>query len=99
MDRLRTARRRLRHPHPQPGCLLLENVAVLPAAQGRGIGARLLALAEEHAAAPAYPKTRRYSNEAMTENLAHYRRHGLHRNPPRKQDGVHRIYFRKRLDD
>ena len=33
----------------QPGYLLLENVAVLPAAQGRGVGARLLALAEEHA--------------------------------------------------
>ena len=29
--------------------LLLENVGVLPAAQGRGIGARLLALAEEYA--------------------------------------------------
>jgi GNAT superfamily N-acetyltransferase len=26
---------------PQPGYLLLENVAVLPAAQGRGIGARV----------------------------------------------------------
>ena len=30
---------------PQPGHLLLENVAVLPAAQDRGIGARLLAAA------------------------------------------------------
>ena len=33
----------------QPGYLLLDNVAVLPAAQGRGIGARLLALAEDQA--------------------------------------------------
>jgi GNAT superfamily N-acetyltransferase len=33
----------------RPGYLLLENVAVLPAAQGRGIGARLLALAEDRA--------------------------------------------------
>ena len=32
----------------RPGYLLLENVAVQPAAQGRGIGARLLAMAEEH---------------------------------------------------
>src|SRR5258708_13049721 len=30
----------------QPGHLLLENVAVRPDAQGRGIGARLMALAE-----------------------------------------------------
>src|SRR5262249_60983679 len=35
----------------RPGYLLLENVAVLPAAQGRGIGARLLALAEDRARA------------------------------------------------
>jgi N-acetylglutamate synthase-like GNAT family acetyltransferase len=33
----------------RPGYLLLDNVAVLAAAQGRGIGARLLALAEDHA--------------------------------------------------
>ena len=34
---------------PRPGYLLLDNVAVLPAAQGQGIGARLLALAEDRA--------------------------------------------------
>ena len=33
----------------QPGYLLLDNLAVLPAAQGRGIGAEPLALAEEQA--------------------------------------------------
>jgi len=36
---------------PQSGFLLMENVAVVPAAQGRGIGARLLAFAEEQARA------------------------------------------------
>ena len=41
---------------PQPGYLLLENVAVLPAAQGRGIGARLLALAEDRARALHLPR-------------------------------------------
>ena len=57
---------------PQPGHLLLENVAVLPAAQGRGVGARLLALAEEHACSLHLPEIRLYTNEAMTENLAYY---------------------------
>jgi GNAT superfamily N-acetyltransferase len=33
----------------KPGYLLLENVAVRPAAQGRGISSRLLGLAEDHA--------------------------------------------------
>ena len=56
----------------QPGYLLLENVAVLPAAQGRGIGARLLALAEDCARALGVPEIRLYTNSAMTENLAYY---------------------------
>ena len=41
---------------PQPSHLLIENVAVLPAAQGRGIRAQLLALAEDRAAASACPR-------------------------------------------
>jgi N-acetylglutamate synthase-like GNAT family acetyltransferase len=60
----------------RPGYLLLENVAVLPAAQGRGIGARLLALAEDRARALHVPEIRLYTNAAMTEDLAYYRRHG-----------------------
>ena len=35
---------------PQPGYSLLDNVAVLPAAQGCGIGTRLLLLAEDQPA-------------------------------------------------
>jgi N-acetylglutamate synthase-like GNAT family acetyltransferase len=54
----------------QPGYLLLDNVAVLPAAQGRGIGARLLAPAEEQARGLGLREIRLYTNEAMTENLA-----------------------------
>jgi len=50
----------------RPGYLLLDNVAVLPAAQGRGIGARLLALAEDHARGLGLSEIRLYTNEAMT---------------------------------
>ena len=32
------ARLPVQHPHPRPGYLLLDNVAVLPAAQGQGNG-------------------------------------------------------------
>jgi GNAT superfamily N-acetyltransferase len=63
---------------PQPGYLLLQNVAVLPAAQGRGIGARLLARAEEHARSLGLPEIQLYTNDAMTENLAYY----PHPDPP-----------------
>lgn len=83
---------------PQPGFLLVENVAVLPAAQGRGIGSRLLALAEDRARSLRLPEIRLYTNEAMTENLAYYPRHGYTETHRAQQDGFHRVYFHKRLD-
>ena len=83
---------------PQPGYLLLENVAVLPAAQGHGGGARLLALADERARSLHLPEVRLYTNEAMTENLAYYPRHGFTETHRAQQDGFHRVFFRKRLD-
>jgi GNAT superfamily N-acetyltransferase len=83
---------------PQPGHLLLENVAVLPAAQGRGVGARLLAFAEEHARSLHLPEIRLYTNEAMTENLAYYPRHGYTETHRAQQDGFRRVFFLKRLE-
>jgi GNAT superfamily N-acetyltransferase len=50
----------------RPGYLLLDNVAVLPAAQDRGIRARLLALAEDHARGLGLSEIRLYTSEAMT---------------------------------
>jgi ribosomal protein S18 acetylase RimI-like enzyme len=83
---------------PQPGYLLLDNVAVLPAAQGRGVGARLLALAEERARTLRLPEIWLYTNQAMTENLAYYPRHGYTETHRAQQDGFHRVFFRKLLD-
>jgi ribosomal protein S18 acetylase RimI-like enzyme len=80
---------------PQPGYVLLENVAVLPAAQGRGVGTRLLALAEDEARRLGLDEIRLYTNEAMTENLAYYRRHGYTETGRAEQDGFRRVFFRK----
>jgi GNAT superfamily N-acetyltransferase len=74
----------------QPGYLLLDNVAVLPAAQGRGIGTRLLALAEEQARGLGLREIRLYTNEAMTENLTYYPRHGYAQTHRAEQDGFNR---------
>jgi GNAT superfamily N-acetyltransferase len=82
---------------PQPGYLLLENIAVRPAAQGRGVGAQLMALAEERALGLGLPEVRLYTNEAMTENLAYYPRRGYTETHRAQQDGFHRVFFRKRL--
>jgi ribosomal protein S18 acetylase RimI-like enzyme len=82
----------------RPGYLLLDNVAVLPAAQNRGVGGRLLGLAEEHARSLDLGEIRLYTNEAMTENLAYYTRHGYVETHRAEQDGFRRVYFRKPID-
>jgi predicted N-acetyltransferase YhbS len=82
----------------KPGYLLLENVAVRPDMQGRGIGARLLDLAEDHARSLHLGEVRLYTNEAMTENLSYYPRHGYAETHRAEQDGFRRVYFRKPLD-
>jgi GNAT superfamily N-acetyltransferase len=81
----------------RPGYLLLENVAVLPAAQGRGIGGRLLGLTEQHARSLGRSEIRLYTNEAMTENLAYYPRRGYNETHRAEQDGFRRVFFRKPL--
>jgi len=81
----------------RPDHVLLENVAVIPSAQGSGVGARLLAHAEAHAAALGRPEVRLYTNVAMTENLAYYPRHGYVETHRGVQDGFHRVYFSKTL--
>jgi ribosomal protein S18 acetylase RimI-like enzyme len=82
---------------PQPDHLLLDIIAVDPAARGSGVGARLLALAEEQAASRGRPEIRLCTNVAMTENLAYYPRHGYVETHRGRQDGYDRVFFRKRL--
>jgi N-acetylglutamate synthase-like GNAT family acetyltransferase len=80
-----------------PDHLLLENVAVLPSAQGSGVGARLLAFAEEQARELGREKIRLYTNEAMTENLVYYPKHGYVETHRAEQDGFRRVFFEKRI--
>jgi GNAT superfamily N-acetyltransferase len=82
---------------PAAGHLLLENVAVRPAAQGTGIGARLLALAEDQARYLGLTEIRLYTNAAMTENLAYCPRHGYVETHRGQGDGFSRVYFTKQL--
>lgn len=57
---------------PEEDCLLIENVAVRPDRQGRGIGHRLMSFAEDHARALGLPALRLYTNEKMTSNIGLY---------------------------
>ena len=81
----------------RPDHLLLENVAVRPSAQRRGVGARLLALAEDEARARGLAEMRLYTNEAMTENLGYYPGHGYTETHRAEQDGFRRVFFTKHL--
>jgi GNAT superfamily N-acetyltransferase len=81
----------------RPDHLLLENVAVLPSAQGSGVGARLLAFAEEQARHFGREEIRLYTNEAMTENLAYYPQHGYVETHRTEQNGFRRVFFSKRI--
>ena len=61
---------------PAENHLLIENVAVRPDRQGRGIGDRLMRHAEALARSLGFDEVRLYTNAAFAENLAFYTRRG-----------------------
>ena len=61
---------------PGAAHLLIENLAVAPAMQGRGLGRRLLAHAEAVARDLGIAEIRLYTNQRFTENIALYQRCG-----------------------
>jgi N-acetylglutamate synthase-like GNAT family acetyltransferase len=75
--------------------LLLETIAVAPGAQGSGYGRLLLDRAECDATELGLTEVRLYTNEAMTENLTFYPRHGYRETGRAVQDGYRRVYFSK----
>jgi ribosomal protein S18 acetylase RimI-like enzyme len=56
--------------------LLVENVAVSPSFQGRGLGRQLMAHAEQLATASGFGEVRLYTNQRFVENIELYRRLG-----------------------
>ncbi len=56
----------------EPGCTLIENVAVAPPFQGRGLGRHLLAHAEALAVAAGHDRIRLFTNKLMTANQQLY---------------------------
>lgn len=56
-----------------PTSLLMPNIAVAPAAQGRGYGRQLIAFAEMEAKRRGYGEVRLFVNMLMVENIALYR--------------------------
>jgi ribosomal protein S18 acetylase RimI-like enzyme len=82
---------------PDPPALFVENVAVLPERQGRGLGRALMAFAEEHARAAGLAEVALYTNQRMTENLRFYAALGYVETGRRREDGFARVFLRKAL--
>lgn len=83
---------------PRENSLMLENVAVCPTRQGRGIGRALISFAERHASELGLPAVELYTNERMTENLGLYPALGYVETGRRREAGFSRVFFRKQLD-
>ena len=77
--------------------LLIENIAVSPAAQGTGIGRRLMEFAEDQARARGISRMTLYTNEVMTENLAIYAHLGYRETSRAEQDVYRRVFMEKGL--
>lgn len=75
--------------------VLLDNIAVAPEAQGRGIGTQLVKFAEEHTRERGLAEVRLYTNETMTENLAYYARLGFVETHRATDHGYRRVFFTK----
>ncbi len=78
-------------------CLLLDNVAVSPAAQGLGYGRELMQWAEIAARQAGYRRIRLYTQEAMTENIAIYQRYGYVETHRAEEIGLKRVFMTKPL--
>jgi ribosomal protein S18 acetylase RimI-like enzyme len=81
----------------EPDHLLIENVAVAPEHQGKGVGRALLAFAEGVAREAGIQTLRLYTHAAMTENLALYPRLGYRETERRADNGFERVFFAKQL--
>ncbi|ANT60497.1 GNAT family acetyltransferase [Salipiger sp. CCB-MM3] len=79
----------------QADALLLDNIAVSPAAQGRGVGRALMAFAEAEARARGHNVIRLYTHVLMRENLVLYPRLGYHETARITEKGFDRVYFEK----
>jgi ribosomal protein S18 acetylase RimI-like enzyme len=80
---------------PGDDALMVENVAVDPEQQGRGLGPMLLGFAEAQARARGISELRLYTHERMTSNIELYRRLGWEEYERRASNGFSRVFMRK----
>lgn len=85
-------------PEPDDSCMLLDNIAVSPTAQGKGHGRTLLQWAEDAARRAGFSRIRLYTQEVMSENIAIYTRRGYVETHRATEIGLKRVFMQKPLD-
>lgn len=83
--------------YPRGDHLHIENVAILSALQGSGLGRKLLVFAEAEARRAGLAAIELYTNQKMTENLTFYPRLGYVELRRAEEDGFARVFYRKDL--
>jgi ribosomal protein S18 acetylase RimI-like enzyme len=78
---------------------LLDNVAVNPDYQRRGLGRKLIEFAEAEALRLGFSSIILYTNVQMTENIDLYRKLGFVETGRKQEHGYQRVHMRKHLLD
>jgi len=81
----------------EPEAMLLSNVAVDPACQGRGLGRQFIDFAEARARQAGYALIRLYTNAAMAGNVLLYQRLGYRETHRGVEHGFNRVFMEKTL--
>ena len=84
---------------PRGDTYLVENMAVTPLFQGRGIGSRLLAHAEKTALAGGAKASELFTHAKMVENIALYKHRGYVESEEGSNPAASRVHMRKVLAD
>jgi ribosomal protein S18 acetylase RimI-like enzyme len=82
---------------PDGGALMVENVAVDPSRQGRGLGPTLLEFAESQARARGTDELRLYTHDRMTTNIELYERLGWTEYDRLAEHGFALVFMRKQV--
>ena len=82
---------------PQPDCILIENLAVSPDFQGKGLGRHLMAHVERMAAAHGRRRVELYTNKLFAENIGFYQALGYGIDSEEPFRGGFVVYMSKQL--